>query len=204
MSLEKVTLFTNKNPLIFCFCFLNTILQCMLTHLLIKFLLSVKVFFGVFRGSGGGGHHLYNPDLVRQRGLEHGWPQPLWWLITIHLAAAVNIDSSRDFQFEPVDMLWNITMCVQVRGEIGREGDRSGPQGRGPLTRSSLNLIYQFNSKDQQLLLSVWCYWVVHELIFLALNYWVLLFIFCLSHLLILVLIVSYLCSCSWLNHMLV
>lgn len=134
-------------------------------------------------GSGGGIIILYNPDLVRQRGLECGWPQPLWWLITIHLAAAVNIDSSRDFQFEPVDMLWNITMCVQLRRAIGG----SGPLGRGPLTRSCLKLIYQLNSKNHQLLLSVWCYWVVHELIFFALNYWMLLFIFGLSHLHILV-----------------
>lgn len=46
----------------------------------------------------------------------------LWWLITIHLAAAVNIDSSRDFQFEPCDILWNITKCVEVSKEIGRKG----------------------------------------------------------------------------------
>lgn len=53
----------------------------------------------------------------------------LWWLITIHLAAAVNIDSSRDFQFEPCDTLWNITKCVEVRKVIGR-GDRSDPRGQ--------------------------------------------------------------------------
>lgn len=65
---------------------------------------------------------------------RESWPVAglgLWWLITIHLAAAVNIDSSRDFQFEPCDILWNITKCVEVRKEIGRKwGGRSGPQGK--------------------------------------------------------------------------
>lgn len=77
----------------------------------------------------------------------------VWWLITIHLAAAVNIDSSRDFQFEPPDILWNITTCVEVRKEIGREGDTSGPQGDSYphptlIPAPFLCFIYLFNSKD--------------------------------------------------------
>lgn len=119
----------------------------------------------------------------------------LWWLITIHLAAAVNIDSSRDFQFEPRDISWNITECVEERKEIGRERDRSGPRGPwitiSPTTPCSfLILIYLFKSNDP-LLLSVWSYWVEHELIFSALNYWVLLFIFFLSDPVIPVLVFS-------------
>lgn len=124
----------------------------------------------------------------------------LWWLITIHLAAAVNIDSSRDFQFEPRDILWNITKCVEVRKEIGRGGEQVGSPGMvdyppsPPPMRSFLMLIFLFNSKDPPLL-SVWSYWVEHELIFSALNYWVLLFIFGLSDPLIPVLIRSLLLS---------
>lgn len=87
--------------------------------------------------------HLCNPALF-------GSGLGLWWLITIHLAAAVNIDSSRDFQFEPCDILWNITKCVEVRKEIGRKGGQVWSPGTvdhpPPLIVPLLMLIYLFNS----------------------------------------------------------
>lgn len=103
--------------------------------------------------------HLCNPALF-------GSGLGLWWLITIHLAAAVNIDSSRDFQFEPCDILWNITKCVEVRKEIGRRGGRSGPQGRWitPLRWSSPCSCLSICLTPA--LLSVWGHWVERELVF--------------------------------------
>lgn len=73
--------------------------------------------------------HLCNPDLARRGGGAAAGLGPRW-LITIHLAAAVNIDSSRDFQFEPRDTSWNITKCVELRGDGGGGGGQVASPGR--------------------------------------------------------------------------
>lgn len=147
------------------------------------------------------GVHLCNPDLVRQRDQDCGWTQPL---VTYYYSFSC---CSKYWFIKGFSIWapWHLVKYHQVcrSEERDREGGGTGrvpgdsgspPPLPNPPMRSILMLIYLFNSKDPPLL-SVWSYWVEHELIFSALNYWVLLFIFGLSDPLIPVLICSLLLS---------